>query len=185
MKNNILSIAILILISFSLPLFSQVKKTEKEIKNNDSLELNILPEIVIKSVRKDFSRYLPNYNNPDNTVNKIEEKLISYDLGKDYEGNEEYLVVMKLNDNMLVATYNSDGKLIRVVEEYKNVKLPTNVIYMVYKNYPGWTIVKDKFLYTQEKGNVTKKQYNIKIKKEKERVINLVVYPNENIIKKK
>jgi hypothetical protein len=184
MKNNILLIAILILISSGLPVFSQVKKPEKEIKRNDSLKLIILPEIVIKSVRKDFSHYLPNNNNPDNTVTKIEEKLISYDLGKDYEGYEEYLVVMELNDNTLAATYNSDGKLVRVVEEYKNVKLPANVIYMVYKNYPGWKIVKDKFLYNQEKGDVIKKQYNIKIKKGKKQVVNLIVYPNENIIKK-
>jgi hypothetical protein len=182
MKSLIIT---LLLIGLAIPTHSQVKKAKKEENNTEKQEVIKLPEIVLKSARKDFSLYLPNSNNPDNTVATLQEKFISYDLGKDYEGYDEYLVVMELKNSTLAATYNSDGKLIRVVEEYKNVRLPANVIYMVYKNYPGWKIVKDKFLYTQEDGDITKKQYNIKIKKEKveEQIIKLVVYPSENIVK--
>ena len=38
----------------------------------------------------------------------------------------------------LSATYNETGKLIGVVENYKNVKLPSDVFYSIYKKFPGW-----------------------------------------------
>ena len=69
-----------------------------------------------------------------------------------------------------------------VVEDYKNIKLPTAVIYSVYKNFPGWQIVNDKYLYTQEEGDVIKKEYNLKIKKDKD-VRKLTVNPNGDILK--
>jgi hypothetical protein len=140
-----------------------------------------LPGVVIKRVGKDFSIYLPD-NNPDQRVRAIEEKFIAYDLGKENEGYEEYLLVMKGKNGQLAATYDEKGKLTRVVENYKNVILPTQVIYSIYRTYPKWTIVNDKFLYTQESGDVMNKQYNIKIKKDKE-VKRIVIKSDGEIIK--
>lgn len=147
-------IIILLLVGFAIPTHSQVKKTEKE--ETENLETKKLPEIVLKRVGDDFSVYLPDSNNPAMEVKKLEEKLISYDLGKDEEGSDEYLVVMELKNSTLAATYNSNGKLMRVVEEYKNVRFSTSVIHTIYKNYPDWKIVKDKFPYTQEDDTVIK-----------------------------
>lgn len=140
-----------------------------------------LPGVVIKSVGKDFSVYLPD-KNPDISVQKLQEKFIAYDLGKDYEGYESFLVIMEGDKGTLAATYNENGKLTRVVENYKDVRLPQEVIYSVYKSYPGWTIVNDKFLYTQEDGNVKDKEYNIKITKNNES-LKLIVNPNGEILK--
>lgn len=75
---------------------------------------------------------------------------------------------MEIKGGSLAATYNENGKLIRVVEEYKDVKLPAPVIYSVYKAYPGWEIVQDKYLYSQKEGEILKKQYNLKIKNGKD-----------------
>ena len=125
--------------------------------------------------------YIPD-KNPDKSVRRIEEKFIAYDLGKDYEGNDTYLLTMKLKKGMLAATYDEKGKLVRVVENYKNVVLPSKVIFSVYKKFPAWTIVNDKFLYTQEEGDILKKQYNIKIKKYNQ-VRKLVVHPDGEIVK--
>ena len=140
-----------------------------------------LPGVVIKRVGKDFSIYLPD-NNPDQRVRAIEEKFVTYDLGKENEGYEEYLLVMKGKNGELAATYDENGKLTRIVENYKNVILPTQVIYSIYKAYPKWTIVNDKFLYTQEAGDVIKKQYNVKIKKDKE-VKRIVIKSDGEILK--
>ena len=140
-----------------------------------------LPEIVIKSAGKDFSIYLTD-KNPDPKVRRLEQEFVSYDLGSDYKGNDTYLVTMRIKNGLLAATYNENGKLIRVVENYKNVLLPSQVIYSVYKKFPGWTIVNDKFLYTQEEGDIIKKQYNLKIKKNKD-VRRLTVRPNGEIVK--
>ena len=170
------SLIIIILLSFSFTALAQV--TEK-----GKIKIEELPGVVIKRVGTDFSVYVPD-NNPDQRVKIVEEKFIAYDLGKDAEGAEEYLVVMEVKNGSLSATYNENGKLIRVVEEFKNVRLPSDVIYSIYSTYPGWTIVNDKFLYTQEEGDIIKKQYNVKIKKDKE-IIKLVVRPNGEIIKAK
>lgn len=132
---------------------------EKEINMND------LPAVVIKSAGKDFSVYLPD-RNPDQNVRELQEKFISYNLGKDYEGYNKYLVVLESPKGSLSATYNQNGKLTGVVENYQNVQLPAKVIYTIYKDYPGWTIVKDKFLYSQQEGDIQKKEYNLKIKKD-------------------
>jgi hypothetical protein len=150
-------------------------------QDTGKIKIEELPEVIIKRAGKDFSVYLPS-NSPDQRVKTVEQKFIAYDLGKDAEGAEEYLVLMQVKNGSLAATYDDKGKLIRVVENFKNVKLPSQVIYSVYRTYPGWTIVNDKFLYTQEKGDVIKKQYNIKIKKDKD-VVKLVVKPNGEIVK--
>jgi hypothetical protein len=146
-----------------------------------NIKMEELPGVVIKSAGKDFSIYLPD-KNPDKDVRALEEKFIAYDLGKDYEGYENYLVIMETKNGSLNATYNENGKLTRVVENYKNVRLPSSVIYSVYKAFPGWQIVNDKYLYTQKEGDIVKKEYNLRIKKDND-VRKLVVNANGDIVK--
>ena len=170
-------IVILLFLGFAASSYSQ-KKTEKE---EGKMDIIYLPEIVIKKAGADFSVYVPD-DNPDQNVRRLEEKFVAYDLGKDYEGNETYLLTMDVKNGSLAATYDEKGKLIRVVENYKNVVLPSEVIYSIYKNFPEWTIVNDKFLYTQTEGDIVKKQYNVKIKKNND-VRKLVVHPDGEIVK--
>ena len=172
-------IVILLILGFTTFSYSQ-KKPETD-KQEGKMDIINLPEIVIKKAGSDFSVYVPD-NNPDTDVRRLEEKFIAYDLGKDYEGNETYLVTMYIKNGSLAATYDENGKLTRVVENYKNVILPSDVIYSIYKKYPEWTIVNDKFLYTQNEGDILKKQYNIKIKKN-DKIRKLVVRPDGEIVK--
>jgi hypothetical protein len=176
MKSFIIA---LLFIGLSLPTYAQVK-TKKNLESG-VVKMEELPAVVIKRAGADFSVYIPDQN-PDQKVRRMEEKFIAYDLGKDYEGYENYLVLMETKNGSLSATYNEKGKLIRVIENYKNVRLPSKVIYSIYKTYPGWTIVNDKYLYTQEEGDIIKKQYNLKIKKDKE-TRKLIVKANGDIIK--
>ncbi|MBG6061812.1 hypothetical protein IWX83_001602 [Flavobacterium sp. CG_9.1] len=170
--------ALIIILFLSVTLAVNAQVTEK-----GKIKIEELPGVIIKRVGTDFSIYIPD-NNPDQKVKMVEEKFIAYDLGKDAEGYEEYLVVMEVKNGSLTATYNEQGKLVRVVEQFKNVVLPGEVIYSIYRTYPGWTIVNDSFVYTQEDGDIIKKQYNVKIKKDKE-TIKLLVRPNGEILKAK
>jgi hypothetical protein len=176
MKSFVIGLLVFGLTTLS---YSQVKTDEAT--KNGLMNVENLPGVVIKSAGKDFSVYIPD-RNPDQNVRKLEDSFIAYDLGKDYEGYETYLVIMEIEKGSLAATYNENGKLIRVVENYKNVKLPNQVIYSVYKKYPGWEIVNDKYLYSQEDGDVIKKQYNLKIKNGKE-TRKLVVHADGEILK--
>ncbi|SDW86393.1 hypothetical protein [Flavobacterium degerlachei] len=176
MKSFIIA---LLLLGLTTTSYSQ-DKTKKDVEEG-IIKMEELPAVVIKRVGTDFSIYLPD-NNPDQDVRRLEEKFIAYDIGKDYEGSENYLLLMQTKDGSLSATYNENGKLIRVVENYKNVRLPNEVIYSIYRTYPDWTIVNDKYLYTQEEGDILKKQYNLKIKKDKQ-TLRLTVRPNGDILK--
>ncbi|TDE54342.1 hypothetical protein [Flavobacterium sp. GT3P67] len=161
---------------------STIYSQDKEINSGQgNIKMENLPGVVIKSAGKDFSIYIPD-RNPDKSVRALEEKFIAYDLGRDYEGFENYLVIMETSKGSLTATYNENGKLTSVIENYKNIKLPNSVIYSIYKNFPGWQIVNDKYLYSQKEGDITKKEYNLKIKKGNE-VRKLVVKPDGEIVK--
>ena len=103
-------IIVLLFLSLTTAAFSQDKETNLEEK---AIKMEELPAVVIKSVGKDFSVYLPD-KNPDRNVRALEEKFISYDLGKDYEGYESYLVIMETKNGTLSATYNENGKLTQV-----------------------------------------------------------------------
>ncbi|WP_426091518.1 hypothetical protein [Flavobacterium sp. DSR3-2] len=157
--------------------------TNGQVTEKGKIKIEELPGVVIKRVGTDFSVYIPD-NNPDQRVKMVEDQFIAFDLGKGAEGFEEYLVVMESKNGSSTATYNENGKLVRVIENFKNVRLPSEVIYSIYRTYPGWSIVNDSFLYTQEDGDVINKQYNIKIKKDKE-VVKLLVRPNGEILKAK
>jgi hypothetical protein len=176
MKTSIIA---LLLLGLTTSSYSQ-DKTKKD-REEGIMKMEELPAVVIKRVGTDFSVYLPD-NHPDKDVRRMEEKFIAYDIGKDYEGAENYLLLMKTKDGSLTATYNDKGKLIRVVEKYQNIRLPNEVIYSIYRTYPDWTIVNDKYLYTQEEGDVLKKQYNMKIKKGKQ-TLRLTVHSNGHILK--
>lgn len=176
MKSIIIT---LLLISTINTAYSQeYKSTEVAIA---ALKMEELPSVVIKSAGKDFSVYLPD-NNPDLTVRALENKFIGYSLGKDYDGYNTFLVIMECEKGTLAANYNENGKLIRVVENYKDLKLPKAVIYSVFKEYPGWEITNDKYIFAQEDGDITKKEYTLKLKKDN-KTQKVVVKPNGEIKK--
>ncbi|AOW09477.1 hypothetical protein [Flavobacterium gilvum] len=169
---------IVLILGVHLTTFSQ----NKEMEGNDEKAMKSveLPEIVVRNAGKDFSYYLPD-KNPDPSVKKLQSDFVAYNLGKDYEGYDNFLVILEGEKGILTATYDANGKLTSVIEKYNNTQLPVQVIYSIYKAYPGWQIVNDKFLYSQENGNIKKKEYSLKLKKENE-IIKLKVDPNGQII---
>jgi len=143
-----------------------------------------LPAVVIKRVGEDFSIYIPEIENLDKKIQLIQREFIAYDLGKDAEGYDEFLVTLSIKDGSLIARYNEKGKLMAVVEKYKNVKMPNDLVVNILKQYPGWKIVKDRYSYSQQEGNVTKKQYDVILEKDKK--MKQVVYnSNGQLIKEK
>lgn len=168
----------LLFVCLTNTVFSQDNKNNEAV--SEILKTEELPGVVIKSAGKDFSVYLPDHN-VDKNVRQLENKFVGYNLGKDYEGYDTFLVIMECEKGTLTASYNQNGKLINVVENYKDLKLPNEVIYAVYKGYPGWQITNDKYVYSQKEGDVTKKEYTLKLKKDKE-TLNIKMKPSGEII---
>lgn len=170
-------ITILLFFGLVYTSYSQDKPSEED----ENVKMNELPELVISKAEKDFSVYIHD-NNPDESVRKIQDKFVAYKIGKDYEGFEEYLLVMRLKKGSLTATYNEKGKLTHVVESYRDVVPPRTVMLSVHKAFPDWRIISDKLVYMQSNGNITENQYHLKIKKDNE-TKKLIVRPNGEIIK--
>jgi hypothetical protein len=173
-------ILVMFFLGFQSVFYAQIDKTDKNSKTT-KMKTEELPELVITKAEKDFSDYIPSIDT-DDKIKILQEKFIGYNLQRNEEGFNTYLVVMKVKEGSLVARYDENGKLFNVVEKYKNVKLPSVVIYSVLNNFPGWSIVNDQFLYSQEKGDILRNQYNIKIKKDR-KIRKIVVHPDGNIVK--
>ncbi len=179
--KSIIKLLVVLVISSTTYAQNYEEANTVDVKKNVT---DTLPAVVIKRVGEDFSIYIPEITNPDNKVKMIQREFIAYDLGKDAEGYDEFLVTLRVKDGSLVARYNEKGKLMAVVEKYDNVRMPNDVILNILKQYPGWKIIKDRYSYSQKEGNVTKKQYDVVLEKDKK--MKQVVYnPNGDMIKEK
>ncbi|WP_269242221.1 hypothetical protein [Flavobacterium limnophilum] len=138
--------------------YSQDKKPE-------TLKIEKLPEVVISPAKKDLSKYTPD-NNPDAAVRNIQNEFLSYKVDDECKNFDEYLVTLENKKGSLVATYNEKGMLKFVSEKYVNVELPREIINSVYISYPEWKITKSKFEYSQQKGQILKKAYYLKLEKD-------------------
>lgn len=170
-------IHILFFLGLNIVAFSQSKiSTDEGIINADEL-----PAIVIKNAGEAFSIYIPD-NHPDKEVRELQKKFIAYEIGKDYLKYDNYLLILETKSGTLAAKYNSKGKLLGVVEKYEDIRLPKEVLHSIYDSYPEWTIMKDKYYYSQKDGNIEKKQYKLTIQNQ-EKTKMLTVLSNGEIIK--
>lgn len=143
------SILIILLIAISNQVYSQIIK---------------LPEVTITAVNY---KYLNAVDSDDNdlTVQMLEEKVAMFDL-KSYEYyNDEYdthYLTFYIPDGKILAAYDKDGKLIRTIEKFKNVKLPKEVKEAIATRFPNWGMVSDVYKVSFHKNNdVAKKQYKV------------------------
>jgi len=171
MKSFIVGLIFLSLTSLS---WAQEKKSSVKERGDK------LPEVVIETAGEEFSVYLPD-NNQDKTVRKVEDTFIAYRLGKDFEGYENYMVFFKIKDGNLNAYYNENGKLVKTVERYGRTVMPKEVHKTLSKKFPGWMIANDNYLYSQEDGEILKKEYHIILKKDKD-IHKLTVTSNGEIV---
>ena len=132
-----------------------------------------LPEVEIVAVNY---KYLNDVDESDaaQSVKLLQREVASYDLKSSeyYEDQyENYFISFYIPQGKILASYDKDGNILRTVEKYKNIALPTAVAVSVGTKYPGWTISENAYLvnYHDEKG-VTKKEYKILLEKDNSRM---------------
>ncbi|WNH12512.1 nicotinate-nucleotide adenylyltransferase [Thalassobellus suaedae] len=113
-----------------------------------------------------------NADNAAECVKILEEKVVNYnrELTPLYnEVYDTYKVSFYIPEGKIIAVYNTDGKIIRTIEKYNNVRLPLIVMQAIAKRFPNWGIISDAYHinYHCEKDTV-KQEYKIKIKNENE-----------------
>ena len=125
-----------------------------------------LPEVEITAVNY---KYLNTVDREDlaQPVKMLQEKVALYDLKKSDLYSDEYdsyYVTFYIPDGKIVAAYDTDGKIVRTIERFKDVKLPLNVSRAIVERFPGWSITGDVYKVSyHENGGVTKMQYKVRI----------------------
>jgi hypothetical protein len=87
----------------------------------------------------------------------LERKVAAFNLeDSDYyqDDYDFYQIRFFIPDGKILAAYDKDGKILRTIEKFKNVKLPESVSNAVLDRFPGWTVSEDTYLvnYHQTKG---------------------------------
>lgn len=92
-------------------------------------------------------------------VKALEEKVAMFDLKNAEFYVDEYdfyQVKFYIPDGMILASYDGDGKVIRTVERFKNVRLPNDVRMAIMEKYPNWSFRKDVYRVTYNDEKSTK-----------------------------
>ncbi len=153
MKKFIVGLFVLGLAS---QVFAQVTKVEQ------------LSEVVVTAVNY---KYLNAVDNSEAAipVQMLERKAAAYDVtAQDYyiDDYDFYTVSFFIPDGKIVAVYDPDGKIMKTIEKFKDIKLPQAVNQALAERFPNWELVSDVYrvTYSEEKG--AKKTYKLKLKNE-------------------
>lgn len=118
-------------------------------------------------------------------VKTLTEQVLKYDAnqGDLYDDDfDTYRVSFYIPEGKVVAAYDKNGKILRTIEKYKNIRLPQEVLQTVAEKYPKWAVVEDVYEvnFHCEKG-IVKKQYKIKLQNE-DKTVKIKTDASGNII---
>ncbi len=151
MKKVILGLLALV---FTAQAYSQIIKTEE------------LSEVVVVATNYKYLNNVDSWETASIPVELLQRKVAGFNL-KDSEYYDDdydlYHISFFIPQGKILAAYDKDGKILRTIERYNNIKLPMAVKESIADKYPKWIITKDAYLvnYTDSKG--AKKTYKLKL----------------------
>ena len=104
-----------------------------------------LPAVEIEAVNYKYL-YAVSTEDTDPQVKKLEEHVSTYDVTQSeyYDDDyDSYTISFYIPDGRIAAAYDKNGKLLRTIEKFNNVKLPRAVNKAVAKRFPGWKLDKN------------------------------------------
>jgi len=151
MKKFILG---LFVIGLTSQVFAQVPKVEQ------------LSEVVVTAVNY---KYLNAIDSKEVAipVKMLERKVAAYNVqDSDFYQDDFgfYYISFYIPEGKIVAAYNAEGEVIRTIERFEDVKLPTAVRDAVVDRFPQWNIVNDVYRVTYNRMKGANKSYKIKLK---------------------
>ncbi len=144
----------LLVLGLTSPLLAQVPKVEE------------LSEVVVTAVNY---KYLNATDSKEVAipVQMLERKVAAFNLedAEFYQDDSDfYYVSFYIPEGKIVAAYNPEGEVLRTIERFEDVKLPTAVRNAVAERFPNWTIVNDVYRVTYNQNKGANKSYKIKLK---------------------
>ena len=100
-------------------------------------------------------------------VKLLQEKVARFDLKNSeyYQDDYDYYeVTFYIPEGTILAAYDKDGKLLRTVERFKNVGMPSAVNEAIKARYPDYAVASDVYLvnYRDSKG-LERRNYKLKL----------------------
>jgi hypothetical protein len=144
----------LFVIGLTSPVFAQIPKVEQ------------LSEVVVTAVNY---RYLNAMDSKEVAipVKMLERKVAAYNVqDSDFYQDDFgfYYISFYIPEGKIVAAYNAEGEIIRTIERFEDVNLPTAVRDAVADRFPKWEIVNDVYRVTYNRTKGANKSYKIKLK---------------------
>ncbi len=128
-------------------------------------EVEQLSEVVVTAVNY---KYLNAIDNSEAAipVQMLERKAAAYDVqAQDFytDDYEFYTVSFFIPDGKIVAVYDPDGKIMRTIEKFKDIKLPTAVNNALAERFPNWELVSDVYRVSYSDTKGATKTYKLKL----------------------
>ncbi|MDT0646283.1 hypothetical protein RM545_06240 [Zunongwangia sp. F260] len=64
---------------------------------------------------------------------------------------------------MLKVDFNKEGKMVKMYQRFRNIKLPNDLSHEIYRDYKGWNIVKNIHVARGRDGRIDKEFYRLKL----------------------
>ncbi len=124
-----------------------------------------LSEVVVTAVNY---KYLNAMDNSEAAipVQMLERKAAAFDVQEqDYytDDYDYYTVSFYIPDGKLVAVYDTEGKILRTIEKFENIKLPKACSEALAERFPNWELVSDVYRVSYSEGKGAKKTYKVKL----------------------
>ncbi|TGV04355.1 nicotinate-nucleotide adenylyltransferase [Flavivirga rizhaonensis] len=81
-----------------------------------------------------------------------------------------YDVYFVIPEGKILASYDKDSNLLRTIERYKNINLPSSVFESVAKKFPNWSISKNAYLVNYHNSGKIKKLYKLTLENGNKRI---------------
>ena len=144
----------LFVIGLTSQVFAQVPKVEQ------------LSEVVVTAINY---KYLNAIDSKEVAipVKMLERKVAAYNVqDSDFYQDDFgfYYISFYIPEGKIVAAYNAEGEVIRTIERFEDVNLPTAVRDAVADRFPKWKIVNDVYRVTYNRTKGANKSYKLKLK---------------------
>ena len=160
---------LVVLMGITTTLFSQVEEVLPEVKvlGLHFKYIDAINDIDEPVVIKDLHKYVGNFDVLESDV---------YDVVYD-----TYQFTFKIPQGKILAGYDDEGNLLWTVEQFKNVKVPNDIVRMVAMEYPNWKFEKTFYTikYTEKSG--ASKKYRVIISKDGKKK-RITLDPDEGIL---
>ena len=124
-----------------------------------------LSEVVVTAVNY---KYLNAVDNSEAAipVQMLERKAAAFNVQEQeyyVDDYDYYTVSFFIPEGKIVAVYDPDGKILKTIEKFEDIKLPTSVNQAPAERFPNWEVVSDVYLVTYSETKGAKKTYKLKL----------------------